>query len=263
MAGHDHDHAAAGRRRGSRPGLRHDGRSGQDAAPRRARRADLSLLRRGLPDQVPGRSRTVAEQGRRPSRAGGRARGAGRDHLHLPHAPADPPGGAGVLSRSAAWRWSRRRSPPRRRPIPSLRTCAGGSGSGWCWRPRWCCWRWAGIWSTSAPGSRRRRRPGSSSPSPRRWCCGRARRFFAKAWASLLRRKLNMFTLIAMGVTASYGDSVLAVVRARRLPALHARTRRRARRSISRRRRRSPCWCCWARCWSWARASAPPAPSAP
>lgn len=30
--------------------------------------------------------------------------------------------------------------------------------------------------------------------------------FFTKAWTSILRRKLNMFTLIGMGVTAAYGD---------------------------------------------------------
>ncbi len=36
--------------------------------------------------------------------------------------------------------------------------------------------------------------------------------FFARGWASLVNRHLNMFTLIAMGVGAAYGFSVFATV---------------------------------------------------
>jgi Cu+-exporting ATPase len=36
--------------------------------------------------------------------------------------------------------------------------------------------------------------------------------FFARAWASLLNRSPNMFTLIALGIGAAYGDSLVATV---------------------------------------------------
>jgi Cu+-exporting ATPase len=36
--------------------------------------------------------------------------------------------------------------------------------------------------------------------------------FFARGWSSIVRRRLNMFTLIALGTGASYGHSVLATV---------------------------------------------------
>jgi Cu+-exporting ATPase len=39
-----------------------------------------------------------------------------------------------------------------------------------------------------------------------------AKPFFERAWASVINRSPNMFTLIAMGVTAAYGFSVVAVV---------------------------------------------------
>jgi Cu+-exporting ATPase len=42
--------------------------------------------------------------------------------------------------------------------------------------------------------------------------------FFTRAWESLLRRRANMFTLIAMGTGASYGFSLLALVLPHRLP---------------------------------------------
>ncbi len=36
--------------------------------------------------------------------------------------------------------------------------------------------------------------------------------FFQRGWASLISRRLNMFTLIALGVGAAYGDSLLALL---------------------------------------------------
>jgi Cu+-exporting ATPase len=36
--------------------------------------------------------------------------------------------------------------------------------------------------------------------------------FFARGWASIVRRRLNMFTLIALGTGAAYGESVLATL---------------------------------------------------
>ena len=69
---------------------------------------------------------------------------------------------------------------------------------------------------------------GSASSSPRRSCSGRAGRSSSAAWASIVNRSPNMFTLIALGVGAAYLFSVVGDARAgtlsRRLP--HARRRR-------------------------------------
>ncbi|HEV8321916.1 MAG TPA: copper-translocating P-type ATPase [Myxococcota bacterium] len=42
--------------------------------------------------------------------------------------------------------------------------------------------------------------------------------FFARGWASVVRRRLNMFTLIALGTGAAYGYSVVATLVPHRLP---------------------------------------------
>ncbi len=39
--------------------------------------------------------------------------------------------------------------------------------------------------------------------------------FFVRGWASVRNRSLNMFSLIALGVGAAYGYSLVATVRAR------------------------------------------------
>ena len=89
--------------------------------------------------------------------------------------------------------------------------------------------------------------------------------FFARGWASLLSRNLNMFTLIAMGVGVAWIYSVVADCSGAgicsRRPS--GRCRRAPCRSISRRRPSSPCWCCSARSWSFGRASARRGPSRP
>src|SRR5262249_51461983 len=46
-----------------------------------------------------------------------------------------------------------------------------------------------------------------------------ARPFFARGWASIRARRLNMFTLIALGIGVAYAFSVLALVAPRALPA--------------------------------------------
>ena len=51
---------------------------------------------------------------------------------------------------------------------------------------------------------------GSSSPSRRRSCCGRAGRSSCAAAQSLVTRNLNMFTLIAIGTGVAYVYSVVA-----------------------------------------------------
>ena len=43
--------------------------------------------------------------------------------------------------------------------------------------------------------------------------------FFVRGWASLVNRHLNMFTLIALGVGAAYGYSVVATVAPQLFPA--------------------------------------------
>ncbi len=76
---------------GDRSGLRHEGRPGHLQAPLRPCGHDLPFLLGRVPDEVRGRSREIPEpvRGRRTRQA--------RRRLHLPDAPADPPGGAGQL----------------------------------------------------------------------------------------------------------------------------------------------------------------------
>ena len=88
------------RRRGRRnrtsgegPGVRHVGRPAHREASGRARRAALLFLLRGLPHEVPRRSGAVPRSGGR--RQGGA--GSGGHGLHLPDAPRDPAGRAGVV----------------------------------------------------------------------------------------------------------------------------------------------------------------------
>ena len=85
--------------------------------------------------------------------------------------------------------------------------------------------------------------------------------FFVRGWQSLVNRSLNMFTLIALGTGVALLYSVVATLVPGSSRRRSARGRH-GRRSISRRRRSSPCWCCSARCWSCARASRPAARSA-
>ena len=55
-------------------------------------------------------------------------------------------------------------------------------------------------------------RTGLSSCWRRRSCCGPGWPFFERAWASLVNRSLNMFTLIAMGTGVAWAYSVVATV---------------------------------------------------
>ena len=57
-----------------------------------------------------------------------------------------------------------------------------------------------------------RRRAGSSSCWRRRWCCGAAGRSSSAAGPRSARRRLNMFSLIAIGMAAAYLFSVVAVL---------------------------------------------------
>ena len=73
--------------------------------------------------------------------------------------------------------------------------------------------------------------------------------FFERGWRSLVTRKLNMFTLIAMGVGVAWVYSVVAVLP----PGCSLRpsaARTGPCRSISRPQRSSPCWCCWGSFWN-------------
>ncbi len=157
------------------------------------------------------RTKFVADPQRFLQPAPGRA-GARRRDLHLPDASADPPGRAPGPARSAAWRWSRRSSPPTAVPIRNSPTCAAGSGSAWRSRRRSSCWRWAATSPDCRCRSATACRAGSSSRWRLRWCSGRACPFFQRGWASIVGRSLNMFTLIAMGVGVAWTYSVAAVL---------------------------------------------------
>ena len=78
--------------------------------------------------------------------------------------------------------------------------------------------------------------------------------FFQRGWESLVNRRLNMFTLIALGTGVAYVYSVVATARARPFPGRRSAAPTAACRSISRRRRSSSRWCCSARCSNCARA---------
>ena len=85
--------------------------------------------------------------------------------------------------------------------------------------------------------------------------------FFERGWASLVNRSLNMFTLIAAGAGTAYAYSVVAAAAPGVFP-LHSAPAAKCR-FISKRRRRSPRWCCSGRCSSCARAAELRARSAP
>ena len=77
--------------------------------------------------------------------------------------------------------------------------------------------------------------------------------FFQRGWASVVNRRLNMFTLIALGTGVAYVYSLVAALAPGIFPASFRGPMARCR-SISRRRRSSSRWCCSARCSNCARA---------
>ena len=97
----------------------------------------------------------------------------------------------------------------------------------------------------------------SSSRSRRRSCSGAAGRSSSARWRSVRTRKLNMFTLIALGTGAAYAYSLVATLAARASSRAafreHGGAPRLLRGGGGHRRR----WCCSGRCWSSARAAAP------
>ena len=107
----------------------------------------------------------------------------------------------------------------------------------------------------------RRCRTGSSSRSPRRWCCGPAGRSSCAAGNRCVTRNLNMFTLIALGTGVGLSLQPRRHRRARNLPGARSAATAAPLRSTSRPPPSSPCWCCSARCLSCAPARRPPARS--
>ena len=67
--------------------------------------------------------------------------------------------------------------------------------------------------------------------------------FFDRFWASLKTRKLNMFTLIGLGVGAAYGYSLVATISPELFPASCGRWAGMCP-CISRLQRSSRPWCC-------------------
>ena len=89
------------------------------------------------------------------------------------------------------------------------------------------------------------------------WC---AWPFFQRAWASVLNRSPNMFTLIALGVGASYLYSLVATICARDCSLRAFGSMADLFRSTTKPRRWSRFSSCWARCWNCARGRRPAAP---
>ena len=85
--------------------------------------------------------------------------------------------------------------------------------------------------------------------------------FFWSGWASLVNRRLNMFTLIALGTGVAYFYSLVAALAPGSSLDPSARPKEKSR-SISRRPRSSSPWCCSARSSNCARDRRPAAPSA-
>ncbi len=73
--------------------------------------------------------------------------------------------------------------------------------------------------------------------SPRRRSLWGGAPFFGRGWASLVNRRLNMFTLIALGTGVAYLYSLVAALAPGIFPASFRDARRAGCRSISRRRR--------------------------
>ena len=175
-------------------------------------------------------------------RDGARARRRRRRHaarVDLPDAPARSCATRRAAARSAAWRSSRgpcaaeeREPRARRHDAAVLGRRRADDAAARARDGRRCC-----------PGSRSQRSlptralPGSSSRWRRRSCSGAAGRSSCAAGQSLVNRSLNMFTLIALGVGAAYGYSVVATLAARHVPRVVPRCTAARRRSTSRRRR--------------------------
>ena len=239
--------ADAGTRNGS--GLRDDGRSRDDAAPRDPRGRDYHFCgarcrERFLAD--PARFLTPRARRRRPRRRG-------REYT-CPMHPEVVQRGPGACPICGMALEPRDVSLPATRPNPELDDMTRRLGVSaaltvplFAARDVGPAARAAGPARVAAPRSR-----GSSSRSRRRSSLWGARPFFVRGWASLRTRRLNMFTLIALGTGVAYGYSVVATL----VPGLFPIARRRtACRSTSRPRPSSRRSCCSARCSSSARAS--------
>jgi hypothetical protein len=179
---------------------------------------------------------------------------------NLPDAPGDPAGRPGKSARSAAWRWSRcwsawrpSRTRTDRHDAPVL------DRAGALTLPVFVLEMGGHFWAgPTAIGQQASNWIQLLLATPVVLWAGWP--FFERGWQSLVNRSLNMFTLIAMGTGVAWLYSVvgdLAPGIFRPVPQ-HGTARSR---SISRRRRSSPCSCCSARCSNCAPASRPAARS--
>ena len=78
--------------------------------------------------------------------------------------------------------------------------------------------------------------------------------FFVRGWMSVVRRRLNMFTLIGIGVGAAYLESIAATL----VPGVFPPSFREAGQwpSIMKRPPSSSPWCSWGKCWNSGREAA-------
>ena len=132
--------------------------------------------------------------------------------IHLSDASRGPQGPPGAHARNAAWRSSRASPPPMRR---TRARGHDGSGSACACVDR-ADSRIHGV-GTAADGSARQAywRPGADLDRAGADYSDRGMGSTAvlrRGWASLVNRSLNMFTLIALGVGAAFGYSVIATI---------------------------------------------------
>ena len=242
-----------GRRRHPRPGLRDDGHPATAKHRADYRGQPYFFCSAGCKTKFTADPRKYLGHSARP-RTGGRRR-----DLHLPDASADPaerPGACPICGMALEPEMPSADTGPnpeladmtRRFWIGARSRVAGdGHGNGRPFRPR--------------IGSRPPSQIGFSSPSPRRWCCGRAGRSSCAAGQSLVTRNLNMFTLIAHGHRRRLSLQPGRDIRARAFSPPSADGRRG--RGLFRGRRRHHCLgVARARCWNCGRARRPAARSA-
>ena len=171
---------------GDRSGLRDDGRSGNDAAPRTSTTATptLSAAPAAAPSSSPTR-RNICKRGRAsptPTRRKARstpARCIRRSGRSVP-----------ALARSAAWRWSPKPAAPTMAQ-PELADMTRRFWIAWRWRCRSSCSTWAGISVRLAPTVAHSVELDPVRARRRRWCCGRGWPFFVRGWAIAASRAIS------------------------------------------------------------------------
>ena len=215
------------------PGVRDERRSAQRQAPRRARRATYYFCSAGC------RAKFVADPAEYLAEAETPAKPVAPGHdLHLPDAPADPPGRPGLMPDLRHGAGAARIQHRHARRTSSSSTCSGASGSALALTlPVFVLEMGSHLFGSDHVDSR----PALSNwvqlvlATPVVLWAGAP--FFERGYRSVLTRNLNMFTLIALGTGAAYAYSVVATLLPGIFPAV-ARGPRRLGAGLFRGRRR-------------------------